>query len=132
MRLSMQESRLFYAAGFLLIALGSGVGLAQSYAGNTVLVAVSLVSFIAGYRICQYSLSEKETFELLVLSSESRDISSRKEFAYLLTGVAMISQGFIFLASSIQGKGIECALIGGVLIILGYVPTHLSVNETVI
>lgn len=126
----MREPVILFAAGSFLIALGSGFGLIQSYEGNTLLVAASLITFFSGYRLCQQSVSQ-EGLQLEVLKSYLFE-NNKAKIAYLSTGTLMMSQGFVFLTSSIIGEGMMNSLMGGALIITGYVPAHLSINETVI
>lgn len=113
----MRKSVVSFAIGSFLIALGSGFGLIQSYEGNTLFVATSLITFFSGYRICQQSLSKKG-MEIDKLKSYILSNNGAK-MAYLLTGTLMMSQGFVLLTSSIIGSGMMNSLMGGAFVILG-------------
>lgn len=120
---------ILFSMGSGMISVGSGFGLIQSFSGNLFDVTASIVLFISGFRLCQHSISQRSLKSGLFGEGEIGPIKWTRPILFAI-GVPLMSQGFIFLMSSVEtGYYIE-SLIGGGLIIGGYVPAHLSVNET--
>lgn len=117
--------------GSFIISVSSGFGLVKSYNENLVLTALSLGFFILGFRICQDAVSKNNSL-LPDINQTVSNLGKWKELILFSSGALLMSQGFIFLTSSISSQTVHYSFMGGILILGGYIPTHLVVNETII
>lgn len=127
-----KKSLTLFCLGSTLIAASSGFGLVKSYNGNLVLTTSSLALFIAGFRICQTSISKNGSILPNELTDRALTLNKLKKVALFSIGGIIMSQGFIFLTAAISSQNMYYSFIGGILMFSGYIPAHLVVNETII
>lgn len=123
-----------FLVGSSMIVVGGTVGLIYSFNGFFIPVFAGFTSFVAGYRICQFSISSKKINELSESLKIQKIFSSREivNLGLFAMGGIIFSRGFVELGTAVQLLSIETGLTAGALIIAGYIPAHLSVNDSVI
>lgn len=121
-----KKSLIGFLLGSLLISFSSGFGLVKSYSGDLIMTALSLSLFIIGFRICQEEVSD----DTKTLSDLILNLPELEEGVLFVIGALLMSQGFVYLTTSIIEVSVLYSVIGGLLIFGGYLPTHYSINNT--
>lgn len=112
-------NHLDFIAGLILMSFSSGLGLTMSFQGEFLLTTIGVIGTVLGFKLAQKSYSNSSVFEQLDSIS----------LLLFLFGSSIMSAGFVLLASSSRNS---LTAVGGLLVIIGYLPAHEGVNRNLI
>jgi hypothetical protein len=119
--------------GSIIIALSSGIGLVSSFAGRYLVVYISLLGFLLGYRICQIGVYNGKGASSIIFKEGKGVLKTGNiDRLGLLSGSLLISMGFVLLTGAIQTASLIQAANAAVIMGAGYMVTHWIVNNTLV
>lgn len=126
------SSKIVFLAGSLIISISSGAGMTYAFNSNYLVVYVSFVGFIIGYKIAQIGYHNgKESF-MIFLSDLSRLKNQKVNLLSFLGGSLFTSLGFVLLGKAVFQMSITLGVSSGAVIGGGYILAHWSVNNRLV
>lgn len=126
------SSKLVFLIGSVIIAISSGTGMTYAFKSDYMVVYLSFVTFIIGYKMAQTGYHNGKDSFLIFLNDIERLKNQKINIISFLGGSLFISLGFVLLGKAVFQMSLILGLSSGAVIGGGYILSHWAVNNRLV